>query len=61
MNQEITLALISLVGGIVGGLAVNITIEGVRKQRNKNRNYNKQASKGDYSPNTNTNGFDSKQ
>jgi glycerol uptake facilitator-like aquaporin len=61
MSQEIILALISLVGGIIGGLAVNVTIEGVKKQTNKNINNNKQSSNGDHSPNSNTNNFGPKQ
>lgn len=61
MSQEVLLALISLIGGIIGGAAVNVTIYGVRTQKNKNKNYNKQTSKGDHSPNTNANRFDSRQ
>lgn len=61
MSQEVTLALISLAGGIIGGAVVNVTIEVVKKQNNKNRNSNKQSSKGHHSPNINTNSYDPRQ
>ena len=46
--NEIILALISFLTGLVGGISLTIIV-----QKNKKTSRNKQTSKGDYSPNIN--------
>jgi hypothetical protein len=49
--KDIILAILDFLAGILAGIAVTITV-----QKRRNTVKNKQSSKGDYSPNINTNG-----